>query len=85
MKMSDRKKKYLDGLERLAKTFFQAFAASLVVTGLDDWKEALAIGLGGGVLSVATSVASWQFGNKETSSALPASADPATPPGQGPE
>jgi hypothetical protein len=37
-----------------------------------------------GVLSIATSVAGWNFGNKETSSALPASLDPATPPGQGP-
>jgi hypothetical protein len=81
--MSGRMKKYADGLERLAKTFLQAFAASLIVTGIDDWKSALAIGAGGGVLSVATSVAGWSFGNKETSSALPASVDPATPPGQG--
>jgi hypothetical protein len=80
--MSDRAKKYLDGLERLAKTFVQAFAASLVITGLDDVVDALKLAGIAGALSIATSIAGWSFGNKETSSALPASADPATPPGQ---
>lgn len=82
--MSDRQKKYADGLERLAKTFFQAFAAALLIIGLDDAVEALKYAGIAGILSVATSVAGWSFGNKETSSALPASLDPATPPGQGP-
>jgi len=82
--MSDRKRKYLDALERLGKTFIQAFAASLIITGLNDVVDALKLAAIAGALSVATSIASWTFGNKETSSALPADLDPATPPGQGP-
>ncbi len=82
--MSDRKKKYLDGFERLAKTFVQAFAASLIVVGLDDWKEGLKLSAVAGIMSVATSIAGWNFGNKQTSSLLPAASDPATPPGSGP-
>lgn len=74
-----RRKKLLDALERLAKTFLQAFAASLIVTGLDDWADALKLAGAAGVLSVATSVASWQLGNPNTSSALPSSEDPAGP------
>lgn len=61
----------LDAAERTVKTFVQAFAASLVVTGLDDWKGALAIGAGAGVLAVASSVAGSQIGNKQSASVLP--------------
>ncbi len=83
--MSDRQKKYADGAERLAKTFFQAFAAALIYKGTDDVVGALKFAALAGLLSVCTSIAGWGFGNKATSSALPAAMDPATPPGQGPE
>lgn len=66
----------LDAIERTVKTFVQAFAASLVVTGLDDWKGALAIGAGAGVLAVASSVAGTQIGNRQSASALPHAEEP---------
>lgn len=77
-----RKRKYADLGERVAATFVQAFAASLVVTGLDDILDALTVAAIAGLLSVAKSAASWRIGNEETSSALPKGLDPATPPGQ---
>jgi hypothetical protein len=61
----------LDALERTIKTFVQAGAASLVVTGLDDWRSALAIAGGAGILAVASSIAGTQIGNKESASVLP--------------
>ncbi len=79
---SSRRRKYADALERLAATFLQAFAASLILTGIDDIVDALALAGIAGALSVVKSVASWKIGNQETSSALPEHLDPATPPGQ---
>lgn len=67
----------LDALERTIKTFVQAFAASLLFTGLDDWQEALAIGAGAGILAVASSVAGSQVGNPRSASLLPESEEPA--------
>lgn len=69
----------LDALERTIKTFVQAFAASLVVTGLDDWQSALAIGLGAGILAVASSVAGTKVGNPQSASFLPQSEEPVAP------
>lgn len=57
-----------DAIERTVRTFVQAFAASLVVTGLDDWQSALAIGAGAGVLAVATSLAGSQMGSSNDAS-----------------
>lgn len=78
---SARRRKYADGLERLAATFIQAFAAVWIVTGDLDWLTIKAALVAGG-LSVAKTAAAWQLGNKETSSVLPEELDPATPPGQ---
>lgn len=61
----------LDAAERTVKTFVQAFAASLVVTGLDDWKSALAIGGGAGILAVASAVAGSRVGDNESAAFLP--------------
>lgn len=61
----------LDALERVVKTFIQAGAASLVVTGLDDWRAALAIAGGAGILAVASSVAGTQVGRRDSASLLP--------------
>ena len=66
----------LDLLERVISTFVQAFAASLVVTGLDDWRSALAIGLGAGVIAVAKGFSAQPFGSKDSASMLPASVNP---------
>jgi hypothetical protein len=81
--VSDRTKKYLDGLERTVKTFAQAMAAALLALGFDDWALALELSAYAGLAAVLTSIAGWKIGNNATSSVLPASADPATPPGQG--
>lgn len=87
--MSERTRKYLDALERLVKTLLQVGASALIVAWQDDdpltWQSGLKIAGLAMLFSLLTSVASWTFGNKQTASALPASADPATPPGQGPE
>jgi hypothetical protein len=80
--MSDRMKKYADGLERVVKTFAQTAAGSLLGLGFDDWQTALKIAGYAGLAAVLTSIAGWKFGNEATSSALPKSLDPATPPGQ---
>ncbi len=69
------KKWLFDALERTIKTFVQAFAASLVVTGLDNWKEALTIGGGAGILAVASSVAGTQVGDSESAALLPESVE----------
>jgi hypothetical protein len=69
------KKWLLDATERTIKTFVQAFAASLVVTGLDDWKTALAIGGGAGILAVASSVAGTKVGDEDSAALLPASVE----------
>jgi hypothetical protein len=66
----------LDATERTVKTFVQAFAASLVVTGLDDWREALAIGVGAGVIAIASSVAGTRVGSSDSASLLPKSEEP---------
>lgn len=66
----------LDATERTIKTFVQAFAASLVVTGLDDWRSALAIGGGAGILAVASSVAGTRVGASDSASLLPADEEP---------
>ena len=66
----------LDALERTIKTFVQAFAASLVVTGMDDWREALAIGGGAGLLAVASSIAGSKVGAPDSASLLPRSEEP---------
>ena len=65
----------LDATERTIKTFVQAFAASLVVTGLDDWRSALAIGGGAGILAVASSVAGTKVGDEDSAALLPASVE----------
>jgi hypothetical protein len=69
------KKFLLDATERTIKTFVQAFAASLVVTGLDDWKSALAIGGGAGILAVASSIAGSKVGDEDSAAILPASVE----------
>lgn len=76
------RRRYADAAERLLATFAQAFAASLILTGLDDALDAVKLAAVAGALSAAKSVAGWQIGNHETSSALPETLDPATPPGQ---
>lgn len=80
--MSERVRKYADGLERTAKTFAQAMAASLLAVGFDDWHLALEISSYAGLAAVLTSIAGWKIGNNATSSVLPKELDPATPPGQ---
>lgn len=67
---------WLDTLERTLRTFVQAGAASLVVTGLDDWAAALKIALGAGVLAVATSLGASRTGASDSASLLPANVDP---------
>lgn len=69
----------LDLAERVVSTFVQAFAASLVVTGLDDWKTALAVGAGAGVLAVAKSLGALKIGSEDSASLLPASVNPPAP------
>lgn len=64
-------KKYLDLAERVVWTFVQGFAASLLVTGLDDLGTALKIGLGAGVLSAAKCLAAMNFGDRDSAAALP--------------
>lgn len=66
----------LDALERTIKTFVQALAASLLVTGFDDWRSALAVGVGAGILAVASSIAGTKIGNPESASALPKDVEP---------
>lgn len=61
----------LDLLERTARTFVQAFAASLVYTGLDDWRAAAGIAAGAGVLAVASSLAAKPLGNNDSASVIP--------------
>lgn len=61
----------LDMLERTLRTFVQAFAASLLVTGLDDWQDALTVASLAGVLAVASAVAGSQIGRSDTASVLP--------------
>lgn len=68
----------LDLLERTVSTFVQAFAASLVVTGLDDWKVALGTAAVAGVLAVAKAFAAKPFGAEDSASFLPAHVDPPT-------
>lgn len=62
---------FYDAAERTARTFAQAFAASLVVTGVDDWTTALKVGAGAGVLAVATSLAARKAGSSSSASLLP--------------
>lgn len=61
---------WMDATERTVRTFVQAFAASLVVTGLDDWQQALYVGAGAGVLAVASAIAGSQIGTKGTASVI---------------
>lgn len=62
------KKAFKDVAERTIRTFVQAFAASLVVTGLDDWEDALKVSGVAGVLAVAASIAGTQIGNRNSGS-----------------
>lgn len=77
--MSERVRKYADGIERVVKTFMQAMASSLLALGFDNWDTALQISAYAGLAAVLTSIAGWKIGNSKTSSALPADLDPATP------
>lgn len=61
---------WMDAIERTVRTFVQAFAASLVVTGLDDWRSALAIGGGAGLLAVAAAIAGAQVGSSQNASVI---------------
>ena len=61
-----------DAVERAVKTFAQAVLAFFGAGALDivsaDWGEALSLGVGGAVLSLLTSVASYKAGNTGTAS-----------------
>lgn len=81
---STKRRRWADAAERLVKTLLQAFAGAVVGFGLDDWHGAAKAGTVAAAISLLTSISSWSLGNGETSSALPAELDPATPPGQGP-
>ena len=69
----------IDTGERLVKTFVQAFAGSLVVTGWDDVKAALAIAASAGVLAVLMAVAGKQVGSPSSAALLPRRLDPPPP------
>lgn len=66
----------LDLAERSIATFVQAFAASLIVVGMDDWKTALSTSAVAGVLAVAKSLAALKVGAPDSASLLPAKQDP---------
>jgi hypothetical protein len=64
-------RKYLDLLERVVWTFVQAFAASLLVTGLDDLGTAAKVALGAGIISTAKCLAAMHVGDRGSAAALP--------------
>lgn len=66
----------LDLLERSVSTFVQAFAASLIVVGLDDVKVALSTSAIAGVLAVAKALTATKVGAEDSAALLPAKSDP---------
>lgn len=70
------KKFWLDTLERVGKTFVQAFCASIIVLGVDDWEQSLGASVIAGAIAVATSLAGSRVGNPDSASVLPASEEP---------
>jgi hypothetical protein len=61
-----------DATERMAKTMIQALSGFVVGGAFNvwtiDWKLAASVVLGGALLSLATSVASWPFGAADSAS-----------------
>lgn len=79
--MSEATKKFLaDVTERMAKTFFQGFVLAWLVFQDGQWDALISMdnlkaGIAGGVLSLATSLASKKVGSPNTAAALPAAPD----------
>lgn len=65
------KKFLLDLLERSVWTFAQAAGASLLITGLDDWRTALGIAASAGALAVIKGVVASRVGDNSSAAAIP--------------
>jgi hypothetical protein len=63
--------KWLDLLERVLWTAIQAFAASLLVTGFDDWVTALKIAGAAAAAAALKVIVAQNVGEKETGAAIP--------------
>lgn len=60
-----------DFVERVAWTAIQAFAASILVTGLEDWKTALGIAGTAAAIAACKVTVAQQVGDRKTGDAFP--------------
>ncbi len=63
--------RWKDLVERVAWTAIQAFAASVLVTGLDDWRTALGIAGTAAALAACKVVVAQQAGDHKDGAAIP--------------
>ena len=63
--------RWVDLLDRTAWTFIQAFAATLIVLGLDDWKKSLGTAAIAGALAAVKTVGAQNVGDSPLGDAVP--------------
>lgn len=69
--MRPRVNKILDFGERVAWTAIQAFAATAIVTGLDDWQLTLKVAGGAAILAALKVIVGQNIGRDDTGAIIP--------------
>lgn len=69
--MDVRINKWLDFLDRVGWTFVQAYVASAVVLGFDDWRQSLGVAAGAALVAAGKVVVAQRSGSDDLGAAVP--------------